>query len=66
LETYSRIRLGLETGGEDWISTAREMGRDKPDGNGGWQAANGTSELHIRNGFSTWKRLMKENYDQAG
>ncbi len=66
LETYSRIRLGLETVGEEWISTAREIGRDKPDGNGGWQAANGTSELHIRNGFSTWKRLMKENYDRAG
>lgn len=58
LETYGRIRLGLETQGSAWIPTAREAGKDVADGNGGWQAANGTSELHIRNMFETWIKLM--------
>ena len=58
LETYARIKLGLSSDGTEWIPMAREIGKDKPDGHGGWMAANGTSELHIRNAFRTWKNLM--------
>ena len=58
LETYARIKLGLSSDGTEWIPMDREIGKDKPDGHGGWMAANGTSELHIRNAFRTWKNLM--------
>ncbi len=58
LETYFRIRCGVESEGSDWIPTSRGLGRDVEDGNGGWRAENGLSELHIRNMFRCWSDYM--------
>jgi phenylpropionate dioxygenase-like ring-hydroxylating dioxygenase large terminal subunit len=60
LETYFRIRRGLTTQGSDWIPTARALGTDRPDGHGGWEAADGTSELHIRNMMQAWADYMAD------
>ena len=61
LETYRRIGIGLTSQGNSWISTARGLGQDKEDGFGGWQGANGLSELHIRNMFATWVDYMSSD-----
>ena len=37
------------------------LGQDKEDGFGGWQGANGLSELHIRNMFATWVDYMSSD-----
>jgi phenylpropionate dioxygenase-like ring-hydroxylating dioxygenase large terminal subunit len=58
LETYDRLRGGLESEGNDWIPMSRGAGRDEPDGHGGLQAENGLSELHIRNMFAAWSACM--------
>jgi len=58
LETYSRIRRGLTTEGNDWIAMARGLGRDAVDADGGLCAENGLSELHIRNMFEAWSGYM--------
>lgn len=58
LETYARIRHGLDGDGGDWVATARGLGGDRPDGNGGLQGENGLSELHIRNMFDAWTGYM--------
>ncbi|MPY71923.1 MAG: ribosomal subunit interface protein, partial [Alphaproteobacteria bacterium] len=60
LETYFRIRRGLTTQGSDWVPTARALGTDRPDGHGGWEAADGTSELHIRNMMQAWAGYMAD------
>ncbi len=60
LETYDRLRGGLQAEGADWVPTSRGDGRDSQDGHGGLQAENGLSELHIRNMFSAWVRYMAE------
>ena len=59
LETYSRIREGLKTKGNEWISTGRGIGRDTEEEDGGWRAENGLSELHIRNMFDVWSNYLK-------
>ncbi len=58
LETYDRLRGGLESRGNDWVPISRGLGRDAPDAYGGLQAENGLSELHIRNMFSAWSDTM--------
>lgn len=58
LETYDRLRGGLESHGNDWVPMSRGLGRDTPDGHGGLQAENGLSELHIRNMFAAWSDSM--------
>ena len=58
LETYSRISNGLKARGNEWVTTARGMGRDISQKDGGWIAENGLSELHIRNMFDTWMSYM--------
>ena len=59
LETYLRIREGLKTKGNDWVSTGRGIGRDIKEEDGGWRAENGLSELHIRNMFNVWLSYLK-------
>lgn len=61
LETYFRLRCGLESDGNDWVPISRGLGKDREDPFGGWQAENGLSELHIRNMFRTWKACMAED-----
>ena len=58
LETYDRLRGGLESHGNDWVPMSRGLGRDTSDGYGGLQAENGLSELHIRNMFAAWSDSM--------
>ena len=58
LEIYSRISSGLKAEGNEWIATARGIGRDRREKDGGWIAENGLSELHIRNMFDTWMSYM--------
>ena len=58
LETYFRLRRGLESEGNDWVPMSRGLGNDIDDPHGGWQAENGLSELHIRNMFRSWKDYM--------
>ena len=58
LEVYDRLRGGLESAGNDWVSMSRGLGRDVADGHGGLRAENGMSELHIRNMFETWSSYM--------
>ena len=60
LETYDRLRGGLESSGNDWVTMSRGLGRDVADGHGGLQAENGLSELHIRNMFDSWSSYMAE------
>lgn len=60
LETYFRLRCGLESEGNDWVPMSRGLGRDVDDAHGGWQAENGLSELHIRNMFRSWKEYLAE------
>lgn len=60
LETYSRLRRGLEMDGSDWVPVSRGLGRDIPDAHGGRQAENGLSELHIRNMFEAWSGYMSD------
>jgi len=58
LETYDRLRGGLESSGNDWVTISRGLGRDVADGHGGLQAENGLSELHIRNMFDSWSSYL--------
>lgn len=58
LETYDRLRGGLESHGNDWVPMSRGLGCDVADGHGGLQAENGLSELHIRNMFAAWAHHM--------
>ena len=58
LETYGRIAMGLVSEGAEWIPTARTLGRDAPDGDGGMRADKGISELYIRNLFEAWASDM--------
>lgn len=60
LETYDRLRGGLESKGNDWVPMSRGLGRDVADDHGGLQAENGLSELHIRNMFAAWSAHMAD------
>ncbi|MBS41200.1 MAG: ribosomal subunit interface protein [Rhodospirillales bacterium] len=60
LETYDRIRRGLEAQGNDWISTGRGMGKDTEEERGVLRAENGLSELHIRNMFNVWLSYLSK------
>ena len=57
LETYGRIQAGLQAQGPEWINTARQFARERPD-QGGGHVSDGTSEAHIRNMFAAWVQYM--------
>lgn len=56
LEAYSRVQEGLLADGGDWVSLHRDAGRDRAVDGG--LAANGTSEMPMRNQFHAWRALM--------
>ena len=59
LEIYRRIRDGLLNEGPEWLHLGRGFGRDVQD-DSGLHGDHGASEIHIRNQYQTWSRLMKE------
>lgn len=58
VEVYERCQEGMSGNGGDWISQHRRAGFDErlPDG----FAADGISEMPIRNQFRAWKQYMVE------
>jgi phenylpropionate dioxygenase-like ring-hydroxylating dioxygenase large terminal subunit len=57
-EAYNRVQEGLVAQASDWVSLARDAGRDRRDQE--WTSAIGTSELPMRNQYQTWLRFMTE------
>jgi phenylpropionate dioxygenase-like ring-hydroxylating dioxygenase large terminal subunit len=57
-EAYNRVQEGLAAQASDWVSLARDAGRDRRDQE--WTSAIGTSELPMRNQYQTWLRFMTE------
>ncbi len=55
-EAYNRVQEGLLAQASDWVSFARDFGRDRQDGE--WKTAIGTSELPMRNQYQAWLRYM--------
>lgn len=55
-EAYNRVQEGLGAQASDWVSLARDAGRETPDGD--WLSATGTSEMPMRNQYQTWARYM--------
>ena len=58
LETYDRIRMGLESAGAEWLQIGRGYASDRDDGEGGRSGLNSTSEIYIRNMFDAWLGYM--------
>jgi len=58
LETYDRIRMGLESAGAEWLQIGRGYASDRDDGEGGRCGLNSTSEIYIRNMFDAWLSYM--------
>jgi phenylpropionate dioxygenase-like ring-hydroxylating dioxygenase large terminal subunit len=57
-EAYNRVQEGLAAQASDWVSLARDAGRDRRGQE--WTSAIGTSELPMRNQYQTWLRYMTE------
>jgi phenylpropionate dioxygenase-like ring-hydroxylating dioxygenase large terminal subunit len=57
-EAYNRVQEGLAAQASDWVSLARDAGRDRHGQE--WTSAIGTSELPMRNQYQTWLRFMTE------
>jgi phenylpropionate dioxygenase-like ring-hydroxylating dioxygenase large terminal subunit len=55
-EAYNRVQEGLVAQASDWVSLARDAGRDRHDNE--WTTATGTSELPMRNQYQAWLRFM--------
>jgi phenylpropionate dioxygenase-like ring-hydroxylating dioxygenase large terminal subunit len=58
LETYNRIRMGLGSGGAEWLQIGRGYQSDRDTNDGGRQGLNSTSEVYIRNMFDAWLGYM--------
>jgi hypothetical protein len=58
LETYDRIRRGLDSAGAEWLQIGRGFTTDVPDAHGGVKGDNSTSEIFIRNMFDAWIGYM--------
>jgi phenylpropionate dioxygenase-like ring-hydroxylating dioxygenase large terminal subunit len=58
IEVYARCQEGLETDGGEWVSLHRDAGRDRRIAGG--LAANGLSELPMRNQFRAWADYMAQ------
>ena len=56
IEVYARCQEGLKTDGGEWVSLHRDAGRDRRIAGG--LAANGLSELPMRNQFRAWADYM--------
>jgi phenylpropionate dioxygenase-like ring-hydroxylating dioxygenase large terminal subunit len=56
IEVYARCQEGLETQGGEWVSLHRDAGRDRKIAGG--FAANGLSELPMRNQYRAWAEYM--------
>jgi phenylpropionate dioxygenase-like ring-hydroxylating dioxygenase large terminal subunit len=56
LEAYNRVQEGLSSGGGEWVSFHRDLGRDRI--HDGYTEAFGTSELPMRNQYRAWLRYM--------
>jgi phenylpropionate dioxygenase-like ring-hydroxylating dioxygenase large terminal subunit len=56
IEVYARCQEGLQTDGGEWVSLHRDAGRDRRIAGG--LAANGLSELPMRNQFRAWADYM--------
>jgi benzoate/toluate 1,2-dioxygenase alpha subunit len=57
-EAYNRVQEGLVAQASDWVSLARDAGRDRRGQE--WTSAIGTSELPMRNQYQTWLGFMTE------
>ena len=55
-EAYNRVQEGLLAQASDWVSLARDAGRDRKAGE--WTSAIGTSELPMRNQYKAWLGYM--------
>ena len=58
LETYGRIGRGVSSEGAEWIEIGRGFETDRPDGHGGVQGKDSTSEVYIRNMYDAWRAYM--------
>ena len=54
LETYGRIGAGVTSEGAEWIQVGRGYETDRPDGRGGVEGVDSTSEVYIRNMYDAW------------
>ncbi len=64
-EAYHRLQHGLTTQGERWVSNARYVGADEPNGEGG-HSATGSSDMVFRNQFKAWRQYMTADAASAG
>lgn len=60
LETYGRIGDGVTSEGAEWIQIGRGFETDWPDGRGGVQGRDSTSEVYIRNMYDAWLGYMTD------
>ena len=58
LETYGRIGQGVASAGAEWIEIGRGYATDRPDGEGGVEGIDSTSEIYIRNMYDAWLGYM--------
>jgi phenylpropionate dioxygenase-like ring-hydroxylating dioxygenase large terminal subunit len=60
LEIYTRIGLGLQSAGAEWLEIGRGYEGDMPDEHNGRRGKNSTSEVYIRNMLDAWLDLMTD------
>ena len=65
LETYSRIGIGVNAGGAEWIEVGRGYETDRPGENGGVEGEDSTSEVYIRNMYDAWLDYMSTGEDAS-
>ena len=65
LETYSRIGIGVNAGGAEWIEVGRGYETDRPGENGGVEGKDSTSEVYIRNMYDAWLDYMSTGEDAS-